>query len=81
MRLYIVDIQDEYGASLPQFTQTSHQGRIKPCSVYGLIKRHVMNGFGQDYGYDVLASGHNQDDEAAVFFGNTLSWAGDYLFR
>jgi uncharacterized protein (TIGR00269 family) len=29
----------------------------------------------------VLATGHNLDDEAAVLFGNTLNWLGDYLLR
>ncbi len=32
-------------------------------------------------GYDVLATGHNLDDEAAVLFGNTLQWSGDFLLR
>jgi uncharacterized protein (TIGR00269 family) len=35
----------------------------------------------RDLGYDVLATGHNLDDEAAVLFGNTLSWASDFLLR
>ena len=32
-------------------------------------------------GYDVLGTGHNLDDEAAVLFGNTLNWAAGYLVR
>ena len=40
-----------------------------------------MNRIARDLGYDVLATGHNLDDEAAVLFGNTLSWSGDYLLR
>ena len=40
-----------------------------------------MNRITRDFGYDVLATGHNLDDEAAVLFGNTLSWAGEYLLR
>ena len=31
--------------------------------------------------YDVVATGHNLDDEAAVLFGNTLHWQTDYLGR
>ena len=34
-----------------------------------------------DGGYDVVATGHNLDDEAAVLFGNTLRWDLDYLAR
>ncbi len=34
-----------------------------------------------DGGYDVLVTGHNLDDEAAVLFGNTLHWHTEYLGR
>jgi uncharacterized protein (TIGR00269 family) len=81
LKLHIVDVQKEYGATIPQFAQNSHRGRGKPCSVCGLVKRHVMNRITRDFGYDVLATGHNLDDEAAVLFGNTLTWAGEYLLR
>lgn len=81
LKLHIVDVQKEYGASVPQFAQKSRRGRGKPCSVCGLVKRHVMNRIARDLEYDVLATGHNLDDEAAVLFGNTLSWAGEYLLR
>lgn len=81
LKLHIVDVQKEYGATIPQFALKSHRGRGKPCSVCGLVKRHVMNRIARDFGYDVLATGHNLDDEAAVLFGNTLTWAGEYLLR
>ena len=81
LKLYIVDVRREYGSTIPQFAQKSHRGRDKLCSVCGLIKRHVMNRIARDFGYNVLATGHNLDDEAAVLFGNTLTWAGEYLLR
>jgi Predicted ATPase of the PP-loop superfamily implicated in cell cycle control len=40
-----------------------------------------MNRVTQEKGYEVLITGHNLDDEVAVLFGNTLSWAGEYLLR
>jgi uncharacterized protein (TIGR00269 family) len=40
-----------------------------------------MNRIARDLGYAVLATGHNLDDEAAVLFGNTLNWLGEYLLR
>jgi uncharacterized protein (TIGR00269 family) len=40
-----------------------------------------MNRIARDLGYDVLATGHNLDDEAAVLFGNTLNWMGEYMLR
>jgi uncharacterized protein (TIGR00269 family) len=81
LKLHVVDIQKEYGATIPEFSQRSHRGRVKPCSVCGLVKRYIMNRVVRDLGYEVLLTGHNLDDEAAVLFGNTLSWAGEYLLR
>jgi len=81
LNLHVVNIQSEYGATIPQITRRTHRGRIKPCSICGLVKRHVMNRIARDLDYDVLATGHNLDDEAAVLFGNTLSWSGEYLLR
>ncbi len=81
LKLHVVDVQKEYGSTISQFNLKSHRGRSKPCSVCGLVKRHVMNRMARDFGYDVLATGHNLDDEAAVLFGNTLTWAGEYLLR
>lgn len=69
------------GATIPEAASRTTRGRDKPCSVCGLTKRHVMNRAALDGGYDVLVTGHNLDDEAAVLFGNTLSWATGFLAR
>ena len=79
--LLVKDIQTEYGETVPMMTIRTHRGRDKPCSVCGLTKRHVMNQLARLQGYDALLTGHNLDDEAAILFGNTLSWAGSYLIR
>ena len=81
LKLHVVDVQEEYGQPIPIVSEISHRGKGKPCAVCGLTKRHVMNRIARDLGYDVLATGHNLDDEAAVLFGNTLHWSGDYLVR
>jgi tRNA-5-methyluridine54 2-sulfurtransferase len=81
LQLHIVDIEKEYGQPIPVLSEISHRGHGKPCAVCGLAKRHEMNRIARDLGYDVLATGHNLDDEAAVLFGNTLSWSSEYLFR
>jgi len=81
LKLHILDIEKEYGQSIPVLSEISHRGYGKPCAVCGLAKRHEMNRIARDLGYDVLATGHNLDDEAAVLFGNTLSWSADYLLR
>ena len=80
-RLHVLDVKGSYGESIPEAAQRSQRGRGKPCSVCGLIKRHEMNRIAYSLGYDVLATGHNLDDEAAVLWGNTLSWKTEYLAR
>jgi uncharacterized protein (TIGR00269 family) len=81
LRLHVVDVAQEYGHTIPMLADMSHRGQDKPCSVCGLAKRHIMNRIARDLGYDVLATGHNLDDEAAVLFANTLQWSGSYLMR
>ncbi|RJP50406.1 MAG: adenine nucleotide alpha hydrolase family protein [Anaerolineaceae bacterium] len=81
LKLHVVDIEGEYGHSIPVLSEISHRGHGKPCAVCGLAKRHEMNRIARDLGYDVLATGHNLDDEAAVLFGNTLNWSAEYLLR
>ena len=81
LRLQVVDITSTYGESIPDLSRRTRRGRSKPCSVCGLVKRHVMNKAAYDGEYSVLVTGHNLDDEAAVLFGNTLHWAGSYIIR
>ena len=48
--------------------------RRPPCGACGLSKRHLFNSAALEHGYDVVATGHNLDDEAAVLLGNVLRW-------
>src|SRR5574340_755571 len=81
LKLHAVDVEKEYGQPIPILSEISHRGQGKPCAVCGLAKRHIMNRVARDLGYNVLATGHNLDDEAAVLFGNTLTWEGGFLRR
>ncbi|MFQ6016133.1 MAG: tRNA(Ile)-lysidine synthetase [Anaerolineae bacterium] len=80
-RLTVVDVRESYGESIPELARQKERGRGKPCSLCGLVKRHVMNRVAVEGGYTVLATGHNLDDEAAVLFQNTLHWQTGYLAR
>lgn len=81
LTLRIVDVAETEGASIPDAASLTRRGQVKPCSVCGLTKRHIMNRAALEGGYTVLATGHNLDDEAAVLFGNTLHWSVGYLAR
>jgi len=78
LRLHEVDLRDEYGFDVP--TGAKAAKRV-PCSACGLSKRHLFDRAALEGGYDVVATGHNLDDEAAVLFGNVLRWNVDYLAR
>ncbi len=78
LRLITVDLRETYGYDVP--TAAKATGRV-PCSACGLSKRHLFDSVAMDNGYDVVVTGHNLDDEAAVLFGNTLRWDVDYLAR
>jgi uncharacterized protein (TIGR00269 family) len=79
--LHVVDINAEYGQSIPELARTKQRGRGRPCAVCGLVKRHVMNRFARDGGFAAIATGHNLDDEVAVLMQNTLHWQTGYLAR
>lgn len=78
LRLIEVDLRTEHGFDIPTAASAS---RRAPCSACGLSKRHLFDRAAREHGYDVLATGHNLDDEAAVLFGNALRWDIDYLRR
>ncbi len=78
LHLVEVDLATEYGYDIPT---GSRAARRAPCSACGMSKRHVFDRVALEGGYDVLVTGHNLDDEAAVLFGNVLHWQVDYLGR
>jgi tRNA-5-methyluridine54 2-sulfurtransferase len=76
--LHEVDLGADFGFTVPDAASATHR---VPCSACGLSKRHLFNGFALEHGYDVVATGHNLDDEAAVLLGNVLRWETEYLAR
>jgi len=77
-KLLEVDMRSTFGFDIETGARVAKRA---PCSACGLSKRHVFNQAAIDNGYDVLATGHNLDDEAAVLFGNVLRWEASYLGR
>ena len=78
LTLHQIDLRNEHGFDIPTAAKAT---RRVPCSACGLAKRHLFDGAAREHGYDVLVTGHNLDDEAAVLFGNTLRWDVEYLRR
>ncbi len=77
-KLTEVDVGQEYGLGIPQLGRSI---RRVPCSGCGTSKRYIFNRVAREGGFDVIATGHNLDDEAATLMGNVLHWQVDFLAR
>ena len=78
LQLRTIDLRGEYGYDVPTAARVTKR---VPCSACGLSKRHLFDEAALAGGYDVVVTGHNLDDEAAVLFGNALRWDVEYLAR
>lgn len=77
-RFLTVDLEREQGYDIPT---AGERGSRSTCAVCGLSKRYVFNRAALEGGFDVVATGHNLDDEAATLLGNTLRWQTDAIAR
>jgi uncharacterized protein (TIGR00269 family) len=78
LTLHRVDLRGEYDYDVPTASKVTKR---VPCSACGLSKRHLFDKVALEGGYDVVATGHNLDDEAAVLLGNVLHWQTEYMGR
>ncbi len=77
-RLLVERVTDAVGAPIPEVQKAT---RRPTCSACGLSKRYLMNKVALEQGYDVVATGHNLDDEAATLFGSVMHWQTEALPR
>ena len=78
LNLRTVNLAETHGFTIPG--AAAHTTRV-PCSACGLSKRHIFDEQARTGGFDVVVTGHNLDDEAAVLFGNVARWNREYLAR
>jgi len=76
--LHVRDLAADFGFDVP--TASRDDGRAT-CGVCGLSKRYAFNRVALEEGYDVMATGHNLDDEASQLLGNLLRWQTAFLSR
>jgi uncharacterized protein (TIGR00269 family) len=79
--LKVFNVAQETSRTIPQLASRTGWGKDRPCGVCGIVKRHVMNASALEGGYQVLATAHNLDDEAAFLMQNTFQWQVDFLRR
>ncbi len=78
LKLIEIDLPLDHGFDIPSGSTAAKRA---PCSVCGLSKRHLFNQAAIEGNYDVVVTGHNLDDEAAVLMGNVLRWDAAFLAR
>jgi uncharacterized protein (TIGR00269 family) len=79
LRLETVDFAaQDPGLAVPEVATLT---RRSACAACGMLKRHFFDEAAARGGFDVLATGHNLDDEAARLLGNVLRWQVDHLAR
>ena len=78
LHLTEVDLPRDFGFDVRNGAAADHRA---PCSACGLSKRHIFDLAATQGDYDVVATGHNLDDEAAVLLGNVLRWDLAFLAR
>ncbi|MBM4139741.1 MAG: adenine nucleotide alpha hydrolase family protein [Nitrospira sp.] len=74
--LHTHTVQQTEGAGIRELAMAVHR---PACSTCGTIKRYQFNRAAVEHAYDVMATGHNLDDEAARLLGNVLHWQEEYL--
>ncbi|MBI3595539.1 MAG: TIGR00269 family protein [Nitrospirae bacterium] len=76
--LIVHSLREEEGAGVLELAKLTDRS---PCSACGVMKRYNFNRIAHDRHFDVLATGHNLDDEASRLLGNILRWQEDYLAK
>ncbi len=74
--LKIVSFKEEIGYTLDEMTKKLN---LIPCSICGVFRRWLLNKYAQDY--DVIATGHNMDDEVQSIMMNLLRYQLPILAR
>ncbi len=72
VELEVVSIKEEFGKDLS--TIKKELGKLgydhSYCMICGVLKRYLLNKAARDHEFDVIATGHNLDDEAQAFTMN-----------
>jgi tRNA(Ile)-lysidine synthase TilS/MesJ len=63
----IVSFKKEFGKTLDKIME---QHKERPCTICGVFRRYLLNS--RSCGFDVLATGHNMDDEAQAILMNLI---------
>lgn len=71
INLQVIDIKKELGFTIEKVYKHFNKYTCRQC---GAIKRYLLNLFCIDKNFDVIATGHNMDDEIENLLSNNLRW-------
>jgi len=72
LNLEVRTFQDLFGRSLDKIIQLRTDESTGACSYCGVLRRHAINTAAQELEADVVATGHNLDDEAQTVMMNMM---------
>ncbi|MCD8493265.1 MAG: adenine nucleotide alpha hydrolase family protein [Geovibrio sp.] len=75
LKSIIVDLREK-GHPVPF---AARRAKREDCAVCGTIKRYYFNKTAYDGGFDVVATGHNLDDESSRLLANIMHWHDEYM--
>ena len=76
VKVKIISFQKEFGLALDDAVKKTKE---TPCHVCGVLRRFLLNKYSKDY--DVIATGHNLDDEAQAVMMNIFKAQTELLSR
>lgn len=76
IKLRIITFKARFGKRLDEILKT---GKYKPCTVCGIFRRYILNESSKEF--EVLATGHNMDDEAQAILMNLIKGNTSILQR
>ncbi len=69
INLHIFSYKEEFGLTLDEMLKILN---VKPCTICGIFRRHLLNKKSRELKFTKLATGHNLDDECQSIMMNQL---------
>jgi uncharacterized protein (TIGR00269 family) len=76
---HVVSFKDNFGKTIDQIAEEKKD--VSPCYFYEVFRRYLLNKTARELKLDVLATGHNLDDEAQVILMNLMRGNSGKIFR
>ncbi len=72
LELHVWSFEKLFGSSLDSIVRRRADRTVGACSYCGVLRRRALNDAARELGADVIATGHNLDDEAQTIIMNIL---------